>query len=402
MLPAGTVKPVLAAGTIIADRARRDVHAGLRHARCERVVIGGPDSAGTSPRPGRMRTPPTRPATAPETPATRTASGMRHRRACVRWAPERVTDPDGRRIVHERHRVHHRLRRDPYNGEQWRIGALAREDRLDFQYSTDATSLITGTWTNLDILDFVAPTTTGAIGPLDGNAAANRTAKSGSISGLTLAAGSSIWIRWTDFNPAGSDDGLAVDDFTLTASAAPPGDDAPSVVSTTPANGAIDVPNNAPIRITFSEPSSSTQRLRSSPARRRPSRRPPTRPTARPLRVRLHPAAARRCHVHLHSRRREGPRRRYERSAGHDGHRPHGQLHRRDPHRHQHRREDQPGLRRRRQRRRRLPERLHRAVQPQRSGRLGRRLVRPVRVGGGTGLGPSRLSPGPSPPASTT
>ena len=85
-----------------------------------------------------------------------------------------------------------------YTGEQWRIGTAAREDRLDFQYSTNATSLTTGTWTDLDALDFVAPTTTGTLGPLNGNAAANRTAKSGSIGGLTLASGSTIWIRWTD------------------------------------------------------------------------------------------------------------------------------------------------------------------------------------------------------------
>lgn len=34
-----------------------------------------------------------------------------------------------------------------YTGEQWRIGnsSTARDDRLDFQYSLDATSLITGT-----------------------------------------------------------------------------------------------------------------------------------------------------------------------------------------------------------------------------------------------------------------
>ena len=36
-----------------------------------------------------------------------------------------------------------------YTGEQWRNGntAAARDDRLDFQYSTDATSLTTGAWT---------------------------------------------------------------------------------------------------------------------------------------------------------------------------------------------------------------------------------------------------------------
>lgn len=41
-----------------------------------------------------------------------------------------------------------------YTGEQWRLGALSRVDRLDFQYSLDATSLTTGTWVDIDPLDF--------------------------------------------------------------------------------------------------------------------------------------------------------------------------------------------------------------------------------------------------------
>ncbi len=51
-----------------------------------------------------------------------------------------------------------------YFGEQWRLGTLARVDRLDFQYSLDATSLTTGTWIDVNTLDFVAPVTTGTVG----------------------------------------------------------------------------------------------------------------------------------------------------------------------------------------------------------------------------------------------
>jgi uncharacterized protein len=102
-----------------------------------------------------------------------------------------------------------------YTGERWRVGTLNRTDRLDFQYSTDATSLTTGTWTDVDTLDFTstAATTTGST---DGNATANRTNTSGSISSLSLANGSTFWIRWNDFDASGADDGLAVDDFSLT------------------------------------------------------------------------------------------------------------------------------------------------------------------------------------------
>ncbi len=106
-----------------------------------------------------------------------------------------------------------------YTGEQWRIGnsAAAREDRLDFQYSLNATSLTTGTWTDVDSLDFMNPIkTAAAVGALDGNAAANRSAIGATISGLTIANGSTFWIRWNSFDATGADDGLAVDDFSLT------------------------------------------------------------------------------------------------------------------------------------------------------------------------------------------
>ena len=104
-----------------------------------------------------------------------------------------------------------------YTGEQWRLGAIAtgRIDRLDFQYSLNATSLSTGAWVDVDALDFVAPTTAGAVGALDGQAAANRAAVSGLITGISIPPGATFRIRWTDFNASGADDGLAVDDFTL-------------------------------------------------------------------------------------------------------------------------------------------------------------------------------------------
>src|SRR5581483_11794474 len=103
-----------------------------------------------------------------------------------------------------------------YTGEQWRLGSVGRTDQLDFQISTDATSLTTGTWTDVNALDFIAPVQTGATGGLDGNSAANRTAISSTISGLNIANGAGFWIRWTDFDATGADDGLAVDDFCLT------------------------------------------------------------------------------------------------------------------------------------------------------------------------------------------
>lgn len=104
-----------------------------------------------------------------------------------------------------------------FTGEQWRLGATGREDRLDFQFSLDATSLITGTWTDVNALDFKSPIQSGSVGALDGNSAANQAALAATIDGFSLADGSTIWFRWVDFNAAGSDDGLAIDNFSAKA-----------------------------------------------------------------------------------------------------------------------------------------------------------------------------------------
>ena len=108
-----------------------------------------------------------------------------------------------------------------YTGEQWRLGTAARTDQLNFEYSTNATDLVTGTWTNVAALNFVSPTTV-TVGAKDGNAAANRTALTSNITGLSIANGATFWIRWADFNATGADDGLSVDDFSISSSAGGP------------------------------------------------------------------------------------------------------------------------------------------------------------------------------------
>jgi uncharacterized protein len=112
-----------------------------------------------------------------------------------------------------------------YTGEQWRISNIsaARDDRLDFQLSLNATDLASGTWTDVNALDFTNPIKTNASAiSLDGNGTANRTAVSHTITGLSIAPGATFWIRWSDLNASGADDGLAIDDFSLTPVAAAP------------------------------------------------------------------------------------------------------------------------------------------------------------------------------------
>jgi len=101
-------------------------------------------------------------------------------------------------------------------GEQWRLGVVNRTDRLTFQYSTNATDLATGAFLDFSALEFMTPDTAGQ-GAKDGNAAGNFTAVSATITGLNIAANTHFWIRWTDIDATGSDDGLAIDNFSLTA-----------------------------------------------------------------------------------------------------------------------------------------------------------------------------------------
>jgi uncharacterized protein len=140
-----------------------------------------------------------------------------------------------------------------YRGEMWRSGVLSRgaADRMDFQLSTDATSLATGAWTDYDTLDYSSTVISSPVNPHDGNDPAFRTTVSSTINGLSIANGATFWIRWNDFDISSSDDGLAVDDFSLTPLDI---DAAPQVNVTSPLNGATGVLVSSNVDLTFSEP----------------------------------------------------------------------------------------------------------------------------------------------------
>jgi methionine-rich copper-binding protein CopC len=137
-----------------------------------------------------------------------------------------------------------------YTGEQWRCGTAARTDQLDFQYSLNATSLSTGTWVDANSLDFVSPSTA-STGAKDGNAAANRTVKTATITGLNISNNTNFWFRWNDADASGADDGLAIDDVSIQLNA---GDVTPPVVSAfNPANNATGISLSGNLTITFNE-----------------------------------------------------------------------------------------------------------------------------------------------------
>src|SRR3569623_221566 len=107
-----------------------------------------------------------------------------------------------------------------FNGEEWRLVTAGRTDQMNFEYSTNATDLSTGTWTGVAARNFVTPDTA-TTGAKNGNAAADRTALSSTISSLSIANGATFWIRYNDTDATGADDGLAIDDFSLTPNSVP-------------------------------------------------------------------------------------------------------------------------------------------------------------------------------------
>jgi len=95
------------------------------------------------------------------------------------------------------------------------LGTAGRTDELDFQYSTDATDLTTGSWTDVPALKFVTPDTV-TVGAKNGNAAPDRSTIGSMIAAGAIANGATFWVRWVDSDASGADDGLAIDDFALT------------------------------------------------------------------------------------------------------------------------------------------------------------------------------------------
>lgn len=106
-----------------------------------------------------------------------------------------------------------------YAGEMWRRGTATATsgEGLTFAYSTDATSLTTGTFTTVPALAFASPGA--SCGPDNsatvGNSANCRRDISGTFSGLVIPDGREFWIRWTDTDTGGSDDAVAIDDVSL-------------------------------------------------------------------------------------------------------------------------------------------------------------------------------------------
>ncbi|MFO0748437.1 MAG: hypothetical protein U1F43_22645 [Myxococcota bacterium] len=103
-----------------------------------------------------------------------------------------------------------------FRGEQWRRGNSS-VDKLQIQYNLGATGLATASgWVTVPELDFPTPSLAGSLTGTNGNDSAFQTNKSQTVT-LAWPKGTTLWVRVVDVDSTGTDDGLAIDDFKLTA-----------------------------------------------------------------------------------------------------------------------------------------------------------------------------------------
>jgi endonuclease/exonuclease/phosphatase family metal-dependent hydrolase len=106
-----------------------------------------------------------------------------------------------------------------YVGEMWR-NESASTNTLTFEYGVGVNNLLdagASTFTAVTGLNFSSPAGTATVSKLDGNAAANRSARSATVTGINWLPGQNLVLRWRDADDTGSDDILGIDDVAFSA-----------------------------------------------------------------------------------------------------------------------------------------------------------------------------------------
>lgn len=110
-----------------------------------------------------------------------------------------------------------------YDGEQWRDGGATAPvaQTMTLGWSTTATAINdpSSAFTDVPTLAFTSPVfaNTGSGAAVDGNNAGKVAIGPVTVTGLTWAAGTDLWLRWNDINNAGNDHGLSIDNLTFSA-----------------------------------------------------------------------------------------------------------------------------------------------------------------------------------------
>src|ERR1035437_2120386 len=129
-------------------------------------------------------------------------------------------------------------------GEQWRNGGSGVAETISFYYAAGSSpmtnSFSAAAWTSFNALNFTSRITSVSSAALDGNAAANRQVFANVVlTGVVVQPGQELFLRWADTDDAGSDDGLAIDNLTVSFNPTAASTNTPPPATTIFTNGAI-------------------------------------------------------------------------------------------------------------------------------------------------------------------
>jgi hypothetical protein len=107
-----------------------------------------------------------------------------------------------------------------FDGEQWRDGAAGTESLL-FAFSTTSNDSSwfssAALYTQVPELTFTAPVAAGTDSGVDGNGVGRIADITATITNFTWNPGEELWLRWSDEQIVGNDDGMAIDNVRFTA-----------------------------------------------------------------------------------------------------------------------------------------------------------------------------------------
>lgn len=105
-----------------------------------------------------------------------------------------------------------------FDGEQWRNGGNTSGNVMVMEYGFGASFAAVTTWTAPGgSFDWTSPIATATAAAVDGNGAGLVANRGGTVTGLSWAAGETLWVRWIENNDFGNDHGLAIDNFSFSA-----------------------------------------------------------------------------------------------------------------------------------------------------------------------------------------
>ncbi|MFB2878171.1 SdiA-regulated domain-containing protein [Floridanema aerugineum] len=109
-----------------------------------------------------------------------------------------------------------------FNGEQWRNGGNITAQTMTLQYGFGSSFTTVSSWTTPGTtFNWTSPVAIATGAAVDGNIAGRVANVGGVLSSLNWANNDTLWFRWVENNDIGNDHGLAIDDFSLTATVTP-------------------------------------------------------------------------------------------------------------------------------------------------------------------------------------